>query len=48
MCGAALGTLAVTAAVVAYMRETSTTLKADIVILIVAIVAGVGILTLRR
>jgi hypothetical protein len=30
------------------LSETSTTLKANIVILIVAIVAGVGIVTLRR
>jgi hypothetical protein len=46
--GAALGTLAVAAAIVAYMNETSLTLRADLLFLIVAIVAGVGIVTLRR
>jgi hypothetical protein len=48
MIGAALGTLAVAAAMVAYMSETSNTLRTDLLFLIVAIVAGVGIVTLRR
>jgi hypothetical protein len=46
--GAALGTLAVAAAIIAYVSETSLTLKADIMRLIVAIVVGLGIVTLRR
>ena len=48
MIPAALGTLAVAAALVAYMNETSMTLRADLLLLIVAIVVGVGIVTLRR
>ena len=48
MIGAALGTLAIAAAIVAYISETSATLKVDLVILIVAIFVGVGIVTLRK
>jgi hypothetical protein len=48
MIAAALGTLAVAAALVAYMNETSMTLRADLLLPIVAIVVGVGIVTLRR
>jgi hypothetical protein len=48
MIGAALGTLAVAAAIVAYMSETSITLKADLLVLIGSIVVGVGIVILRR
>jgi hypothetical protein len=48
MIAAALGTLAVAAVLIAYMNETSMTLRADLLFLIVAIVVGVGILTLRR
>src|ERR1700733_8870357 len=48
MIAAALGTLAVAAALVAYISETSMTLRADLLLLIIAIVVGVGTVTLRR
>jgi hypothetical protein len=43
MIGAALGTLVIAAAIVAYMSETSMTLQANLMVLIVSIVVGVGI-----
>jgi hypothetical protein len=48
MIAAALGALGVAAAIVAYMSETSMTLKANLMVLIISIVVGIGIVTLRR
>lgn len=46
--GAVFGALAAAATLVAYANETSVTLKGDLMILIVAIVVGVGLATIRK